>query len=289
MARVAVMVDAGYLLERGAEAVGGDTNTGRQGVILDERKAIDELTAFADTRTATTGNLLRIYWYDGARTQPTAEHIRLAELDNVKLRLGTINSIGQQKGVDSLIIADMIELARNRAVGDLVVVGGDEDLRVGVQVAQTYGVRVHLLGVDIVGEKAQSPWLTREADTNNGWTSDKVASFLRQRPRPPASTATPIVSGAHPYVRTSPVNEETPATQHGPEVLESAVREYFEALLPSDIDDIRTVWDASGSIPQPYDGRLLARTGTALGRALSVEEKREMRRVFKRLMQHQSR
>ena len=55
---------------------------------------------------------------------------------------------GQQKGVDSLIIMDLIELARNHAISEAVLLSGDEDLRVGVQLAQSFGVRVHLLGVE---------------------------------------------------------------------------------------------------------------------------------------------
>ena len=58
-----------------------------------------------------------------------------------------MNSVGEQKGVDSLIVTDMINLARNRAISDAVFVSGDEDLRVGVQQAQEFGVRVHLVGI----------------------------------------------------------------------------------------------------------------------------------------------
>ena len=65
----------------------------------------------------------------------------------MKLRLGQLNSEGQQKGVDSLIVTDLIELARNKAISDAVVLTGDEDIRVGVQIAQSLGVRVHLLGI----------------------------------------------------------------------------------------------------------------------------------------------
>lgn len=103
MARVAVMVDAGYLIARGAEAITGISGLGRRGVILDEAAAIQALISFAESKTVSPGEILRIYWHDAAGAQPTAEHIRLAELDNVKLRLGTFNSYGEQKGVDSLV------------------------------------------------------------------------------------------------------------------------------------------------------------------------------------------
>ncbi len=81
------------------------------------------------------------------RTGPTAEQQDLADSDDVKLRLGVIAYTGRQKGVDSLIVTDLIELARNHAITDALLLSGDEDVRIGVQIAQTYGVRVHLLGV----------------------------------------------------------------------------------------------------------------------------------------------
>ncbi len=75
------------------------------------------------------------------------EQTTLAHHAGLKLRLGTLNNAGEQKGVDSLIVTDLIELARNGAIADAVLISGDEDLRVAVQVAQTFGVRVHVLAV----------------------------------------------------------------------------------------------------------------------------------------------
>ena len=46
---------------------------------------------------------------------------------------------GRQKGVDSLIVTDLIELARNHAISDAVLLAGDEELRIGVQIAQSLG------------------------------------------------------------------------------------------------------------------------------------------------------
>lgn len=95
----------------------------------------------------------------------TAEHVRLAKISDVKLRFGTLNNYGDQKGVDSRMIADMIELARNRAIDSAVLVGGDDDLRVGVEVAQSYGVRFHLLGIQDHFHANQSQLLQQEADS----------------------------------------------------------------------------------------------------------------------------
>jgi len=139
-------------------------NQRRDSLIFDEKSAVKELEALAQ-RVAQNSPLLRIYWYDGAsrKTGPTAEHSRLAHCNNIKVRLGFLNSAGLQKGVDSLIVTDLVELARNRAVGDVVLVSGDEDVRIGVQLAQSFGVRVHLVALSLRGQPITE--LRQEADT----------------------------------------------------------------------------------------------------------------------------
>lgn len=178
MTRVAVFVDAGYLLAQGSVALAGEKRP-RSSLALDAPAVLAELAAVAE-RKAPGAPLLRIYWYDG--TSPTKdltlEQEQLAHLDNVKLRFGYINKDGQQKGVDSLIITDLIELARLSAVCDAVLLSGDEDVRVGVQIAQNYGVRVHLLGI-IPARGSQSKGLLQEADTTMEWDKATVErSFL---------------------------------------------------------------------------------------------------------------
>src|SRR5688572_4688245 len=110
MDRVAVFVDAGYLFAQGSTVISGQSQK-RTDLILDVTAIVAELKAVASD---TTGNLslLRIYWYDGAPTfkGPTAEHTRIACTPNVKLRLGYVNGAGEQKGVDAMIVTDLIEL-----------------------------------------------------------------------------------------------------------------------------------------------------------------------------------
>ena len=111
--------------------------------------------------------LLRVYWYDALLgPRPSLEQTTIAHLAGVKLRLGSLNNAGEQKGVDSLIVTDLIDLARNRAISDAILVSGEEDLRVAVQVAQTYGVRVHILAVGDP-KKSVSTALQMEADSVN--------------------------------------------------------------------------------------------------------------------------
>jgi uncharacterized LabA/DUF88 family protein len=69
----------------------------------------------------------------------------------------------QQKGVDSLIVHDLITLAHERAVATIYLLAGDEDLREGVAAAQRLGVQVILLGIPTKSPNQSLP-LIREAD-----------------------------------------------------------------------------------------------------------------------------
>ena len=55
----------------------------------------------------------------------------------MKVRLGFVNSAEQQKGVDSLIVTDMISPARNRAMADCVLLSGDDTCRTEVVAHQS--------------------------------------------------------------------------------------------------------------------------------------------------------
>jgi uncharacterized LabA/DUF88 family protein len=176
--RVAVFVDARYVYAQGSTAITGlKTPKPRDQIILHEASIVSLLKLRASECTKGK-ELLRIYWYDGAPSSvPSVGQVSKDKLDDVKLRLGQLYSKGQQKGVDSLIVTDLMELARNKAISDAVVVKGDEDIRVGVQIAQSLGVRVHLLGIS--GPKSsQSLPLLQEADIMSALGKSKVVSFL---------------------------------------------------------------------------------------------------------------
>jgi uncharacterized LabA/DUF88 family protein len=178
MDRVAVFVDAGYVFAQGSVLLAG-RKLPRAEISLAHDEAV---RAFGNFAARISGaQLLRVYWYDGTSTGPTAQHLTLAHLNDVKVRLGFVNSVGEQKGVDSLIVTDMIALARNRAISDAVLVSGDEDLRVGVQQAQEFGVRVHLVGIK-PSRGSQSLFLLQEADTTHEWSTDEISMFLKCQP-----------------------------------------------------------------------------------------------------------
>ncbi|MCX5087080.1 NYN domain-containing protein [Streptomyces sp. NPDC056121] len=159
----AIFVDAGYLYAAAGRLVTGTED--RRAFDLDAEGIVDALidkarTIFADSR------LLRVYWYDGARRRiHTNEQQSIAELPDVKVRLGNLNAHNQQKGVDSLIRTDLESLARHRAISDAALIGGDEDLVSAVEAAQGYGARVHLWGIEAPEGRNQADPLLWEVDS----------------------------------------------------------------------------------------------------------------------------
>ncbi len=212
--------------------------------------------------------LLRIYWYDGTSTGPSAQHIDLAFRASVKLRLGFVNTVGEQKGVDSLIVTDMITLARNGAMADGLLLSGDEDLRVGVQQAQEFGVKVHLLGIKPC-RGSQSQFLLQEADTTHEWTETDVAKFLSIKPqgpqlRPPGSGAAARPSAT---IGTASPTIMALAAEVAAEVPE---KDAAVALLD---------YDSTGQIVPQLDRPLLGRAQTHFG-LLNADQKKQLRVAF---------
>ncbi|MCZ9346408.1 NYN domain-containing protein [Streptomyces sp. TRM76130] len=178
----AIFVDAGYLYAAAGRLVAGTED--RRAFDLDAEGLIEALidrarTIFADSR------LLRVYWYDGARRRiHTAEQQTIAELPDVKVRLGNLNANNQQKGVDSLIRSDLESLARHRAISDAALLGGDEDLVSAVEAAQGYGARVHLWGVEAPEGRNQADPLLWEVDSQRTFDLDFFKPYVSRRTLP---------------------------------------------------------------------------------------------------------
>ncbi|MCQ8276852.1 NYN domain-containing protein [Acetobacteraceae bacterium KSS8] len=208
--------------------------------------------------------LLRIYWYDGARAgRPSAEHEMLAETDFIKLRLGRINMSGEQKGVDARIINDLVELARNRAITDAVLLSGDEDLQLGVAQAQQFGVRVHLIGIQ-PALKTQSRSLRREADTTTEWDETVLARFL-----------------------SIGVNElpEPELSETGAAELEAEIDGLVSALPPDTLAQLQKSFETSSTVPGDYDRVLLGIGRRSFGEpTLTDSQKALLRGLFVRLV-----
>ncbi|MEC4019260.1 NYN domain-containing protein [Streptomyces sp. H27-D2] len=185
----AIFVDAGYVYAAAGRLVAGTED--RRAFDLDSEGIIEAFIdkarmLFPDSR------LLRVYWYDGARRRiHTPEQQKIAELPDVKVRLGNLNANNQQKGVDSLIRTDLESLARHRAISDASLIGGDEDLVSAVEAAQGYGARVHLWGIEAADGRNQADPLLWEVDSQRTFDLDFCKPYVTRRTAP---VYTPVLS-----------------------------------------------------------------------------------------------
>ena len=266
--RVAIFVDAGYLYAQGSKALTGESQPRpRSYMELKASDVIANLKLTANSKTSDTP-LLRIYWYDGMPHQgPSMEQEGLADMDDVKIRLGAISPSGQQKGVDSLIVTDLIDLARNNAISDAVLLSGDEDIRIGVQIAQSFGVRVHLIGIEPI-RGSQSRALFQESDTTTEWSKADVDKFLALKPD---------------FVSSLTASVPTTTTTIPDDVRASLDEIVDELVLRLDQEQAGRIANLSKNdlIPQEFDRELLRNSRTKIERNLESLETYYIRTSFK--------
>ncbi|WP_283138541.1 NYN domain-containing protein [Rhizohabitans arisaemae] len=211
-AKYSILVDVGYLYAAAGEVLLQVKERREYRVAADE--LIQALQKHAEDRIP--GELLRVYWYDAARDRvPTVDQRVIAQLPWVKVRLGNLNTRGQQKGVDAQIRSDLEALARHHAVSDTVLLAGDEDMVPAVEAAQAYGVRVHLWGVEPPYGTNQAERLVWEADTVEVLSADFLKPYFSRVPQvvPPVST-TP--SPAQVFAGRTSVGAAKPAARPAP-------------------------------------------------------------------------
>ncbi len=296
MDRVAVLVDAGYLCTGGGQSVAG-REVRRHEVNLDIERAYSFVESQAQSACALP--LLRVYWYDGAvGGRLSTEQLLLAQHNNVKLRLGVVNGLGQQKEVDTKIVTDLAELARNKAISDAILIGGDGDLRLGIELAQQFGVRVHLMTIE---GSSYSQSLRMEADTWVEIQISELRGFLsvvgqvpqEEVPAPSTALGQALVRAAvvsPPAALLLPQSERTPAPQAGAAaatdigaVLQQVVQEYLQTLSVTQRTNLVAAIDSpTRSIPTDHDRPLLWRAGQALSAQLDNAQKRMLRDEFRR-------
>ena len=266
MERVAIFVDSGYLYAAGSVAIAG-SNQPRVNLVLNLAEVISRLREVACDKT-NNATLLRIYWYDGVSAQGlTYEQERLAETDDVKLRLGIINSYGQQKGVDSLIVTDLVELARNHAITDAVLLSGDEDVRIGVQIAQSFGVRVNLLGIE-PSRGNQSDSLRQETDSTMEWSKLDIGEILTVR------------RGFAPSEPTVQDTSEVASDTDTSSALNPVVDEFITTLSQYELNNLAEI-PPNSMLPREFDAPLLAVSRNRIGRDLDDAERIQVRNRFR--------
>lgn len=264
MDRVAVFVDAGYLIAQGSASLDAHGQAAPRNECALDVPVVAQ--ALRNVATQTAKELLRIYWYDGGGGKPSGpstEQRELAKTPDIKLRLGIVNSYGEQKGVDPMIVTDLIELGRNKAISDALVITGDEDIRIGLSITQTHGIRVWLLGViTAAGKSNQSGSLQEEADRILTWDSAVIGTFLRVR-HPVLTAALGIVPAA------APLQGAAARAFLGPHAgrVHGLLDPFWLARLRA----------CKPLIPSQVDNSLVGSARAGLGRGLTEEEARALR------------
>lgn len=261
MDRCAVFVDAGHLLAEGGKLCCG--TSARKNFQCAYAPFVDALARFASDRCRLP--VLRIYWYDAAPDgMPTSEQLLVAELDHVKLRLGRLVG-GRQKGVDSLIVRDLMTLARERAVATIFLLGGDEDLREGVIAAQEMGVEVVVVGIPTTGPGNQAKTLVRESDEHVVLETAFLAPFFFPQDAfcPPAQRTLPGITMDRDSARLAG---------------QDFALEWSRLAAP---DELRRLRNEAPVIPHQLDAQLLLAAERSLGSLRGRQDlKRDLRAGF---------
>lgn len=276
MRRLAIFVDAGYLWAHTLYTVLRDKKVPRRDVLLNYESLRQQLLTTAQEEFS-EASLLRVYWYDGPGDDGKAEeHKAIEELDDFKLRLGTRNIVGQQKGVDGLIIADIIGLAQNKAISDALIVSGDADLTPGVVAAQGLGLRVHLLTLS--NKKSAAAYLRAEVDRKCNWAESIILEFAS--PAPKAATPAPSVATIPP--QSPPTTTECTVTEAEtvePINLQIVAQQFYNSLSPEERSQLKP----GVGIPKKIDLRLLAAGRKHIRSHLEENEKRQLRERLKQM------
>lgn len=185
----AVFADAGFVRPCAAAAAGVDK----------EQVGLDGEALVTTFRRTMLQRFLRAYVYDANfREQDVAsdrdraerrriiaeQHERLSEVRGVQLRLGTlVGKPVRQKGVDTRLVLDMVDLAQQGAYDIAVLFGGDSDLAGVVETVQRIGKTVCL----VLPETNASSWVSREllvlADEEFHMTEASLASLVYPLPK----------------------------------------------------------------------------------------------------------
>ncbi len=281
--KFAIFIDAGYLCSQMVQILSQRQSRSRSDLNLTNPKELMDFLVKKAKECFPESHLLRIYWYDAVRNDPTVEHRRLNEIPGVQLRLGHINNRGQQKGVDTKIVIDLIELSSQKAIDNALIISGDNDIADAIERAQRYGVRVALLGLDdhnLGIHHAQSLENISLADAVlklNAADIEPFAQYQAEHFYNCEPINIPIPAPGAPYYEMDELSAEDEA------IIRNAV-DSFIAARPT--EEWFHAMPQPGIISREVDKQLVFHTYSTLNRgALSDSQKRLMRNCFREAIQ----
>lgn len=286
MDRLVILVDAGYLLSQAVQVLSAKASRSRADLQLHDAPGLIRMLVNKASGELGNDNLLRVYWYDGIKGGLSAEHRAIVDVDDVQMRAGTINGKGQQKGVDSRIVIDLIELATNQAMSDAMLVTGDGDLAIGIELSQRHGIRVAVLGIEdrnVGVTHNQNPEVTNVADRVIRVGSSDLSPFLTYVSKVAGSTLpTAPVSKT---IAVAPSASLPQAPKEGASI-PSDVMVAVQAFVDTQTPPLSpSVLSNTGAIDKQVDKNLIYHVYMELGQgALTDNQKRQARAAFRQII-----
>ncbi|MCY4142764.1 MAG: hypothetical protein OXG08_03615 [Gammaproteobacteria bacterium] len=285
--QIAIFVDAGYLCALGSMALTGEAMP-RSRVGINSEVLAQELKQVVRDLVGAKP-LLRIYWYEiGSQNRTMSnEQLRICESDDFKLRLVSLHPQNVRTGVATAISRDLMELSRKGSISDALVLARNDTLRTGIEVCQSYGIRVHMLEV-FANDNARFSWLRTDVDTSTSWRIDVLQRFLSEQEVAPDSA--PVFGQAAPSAPSMSVHSNVPPTarfseaaipEQTRETIHSVVKDYIDELYDDELDSCMDYWRTGRGVPNTYDKSLLFECRNALDRNLSESERQVMRNSFR--------
>ena len=288
--QVAVFVDAGYLFALGSIAIAGQTSK-RERIGIKSDVFLTEIKSLVRQLTGAKP-LLRVYWYETSTSNRVLghEHVHIGQTNEIKLRIVPLHQHNFRTAVTSAITRDLAELGRNGAISDALLLARNDALRTGVELSQSYGVRVHMLEV-FADQDNEFSALCSEADTNTAWRRPDVQKFLveqdlatvveydailrSQSKTPPIDRNLSTEPAFEPQVLAREIPDETRDAIH------NVVIEYIEQLYDEELEACMGYWRNGRGVPNSYDKSLLFECRNALARNLTEDERVVMRSSFR--------
>ena len=293
--QIAIFVDVGYVCALGSMAMTGEGEAVpriRVGI------NVDVLTAeLKQVCRALVGAkpLLRIYWYETGTQNRTlsTEQLRICENDEFKLRLVSLHPQNVKTGTATAISRDLIELSRKGAISDALIVARNDTLRHGIEVSQSYGVRIHMLEV-FAREDAKFSWLRTDTDTSRSWGSDVLDRFLylNELPAESPNFSTPLRTQRHSFETSAPFlarRTEPAVSDETVDSIHAVVKDYIEELYDDELESCLSYWRTGRGVPNNYDKSLLFECRNVLDRNLSENERQVMRNSFRTFVEEKMR
>ena len=224
------------------------------------RPALADLLAEAMASSGLEVTVQRIYWY-------TEEPLPL-DIDGQIVRKVFSHDLDGGVSLLQIMGQDLSRLALNKACDHILLATDDERLLTAVDGAQLAGMSVHILA----DESARS--MPKLHKTDPGW--GRLLSQADRRIVVPAKLLAEVLKGGA---------QEIQAPTEDPQFIRDAMTEVIVSWWDDEPEDkreeLRDELHINRGIPQEVDRQLLLRMRHRLTRALTLQEKKMLREIFR--------